>query len=315
MDVYSYFEENGTAYFSMEYVQGVDLKNYILQKGGKIDLDNAKRILFPIMDALYIVHQKGVIHRDIKPENIIIKNDNTPILLDFGAARYSMGEKSRSLDVLLTPGFAPREQYSRHGRQGPYTDVYALAATFYYAITGRIPPDSIDRQEADTLIWPSRLGVKITMPEERALMMALAVQPANRFQSMNAFKRAMLGETDSNVWVSPNPNIPPNGKAQSNAQVPPNHQSQSNYQAPPNYQSQSNYQAPLNHQSQSNYQAPSNHQSQSNYQTPPNYQMPPNGQVSPPYSVQTMDSVKSPSSGNGKLKWIVAALCLVGVIC
>ena len=188
--VYSYFEENNTAYFVMDYVDGVSLRDY-LKEQGKISWEKAKELLFPIMDALSEVHSRGIIHRDVTPDNIYITKDGVVKLLDFGAARYSLGDRSRSLDVVLKPGFAPREQYSRRSRQGPYTDVYALAATYYFAITGRLPPDSIDRQDHDELILPSSLGVKIPPEEEDALCKALAVSSLERFQSIAEFKQAI----------------------------------------------------------------------------------------------------------------------------
>ena len=188
--VYSYFEENNTAYFVMDYVDGVSLRDY-LKEHGKISWEEAKKLLFPIMDALSEVHSKGIIHRDVTPDNIYITKDGVVKLLDFGAARYSLGDRSRSLDVVLKPGFAPREQYSRHSRQGPYTDVYALAATYYFAITGRLPPDSIDRQDHDELILPSSLGVKIPPEEEDALCKGLSVSSLERFQNMEEFKQAI----------------------------------------------------------------------------------------------------------------------------
>ena len=206
--VYSYFEEHGTAYFAMEFVDGASLQDYINQQGGRLSPDEAKRILYPVMDALSAVHAQGIIHRDIKPDNIYIGKQGDVKVLDFGSARYSMGEKSRSLDMVLTHGFAPREQYSRHGRQGAYTDVYALAATFYCTVTGRVPPDSIDRLDEDTLVLPSTLGARLSPAEEDALLQALAVEPRDRFDSMAAFKAAMQSakmEPEPKPWVQPRP--------------------------------------------------------------------------------------------------------------
>ena len=154
--VYSYFEENGTAYFVMDYVEGISFLQYIKDQGGKVSWQEAERILMPVMSALGAVHSKGIIHRDVTPDNIFITRDGTVKLLDFRAARYSLGDKSRSLDVVLKHGFAPREQYTRHGRQGPYTDVYSVAASFYYAVTGRKPPDAIDRMDEDGLSGASQ---------------------------------------------------------------------------------------------------------------------------------------------------------------
>lgn len=192
--IHSYFEENGTAYFVMDYIEGTSFDEYLKQQGGKISVLEAEKILIPIMDALDAVHAKGIIHRDVTPDNIYICSDGTVKLLDFGAARYSLGDKSKSLDIILKHGFAPKEQYTRHGRQGPYTDIYSLAATFYFAITGRRPPDSVDRLEEDDLIPPSALGIEITDYQEKALFTALEVQPQNRFVSMSVFKQVLLNE-------------------------------------------------------------------------------------------------------------------------
>ena len=197
--IYSYFEENGTAYFVMEYIEGVSFDKYLKDKGGKIPFDEAKRILVPIMDALAVVHSKGIVHRDVTPDNIYITNSGEVKLLDFGAARYSLGDKSRSLDVILKHGFAPKEQYTRRGKQGAFTDVYSLGATFYFALTGRRPPDSVDRLDEDDLIPPTSLGVKLTDYQERAIMQALSVQPYERFQNMTAFKNVMLAENAAEI--------------------------------------------------------------------------------------------------------------------
>ena len=141
--IYSYFEENGTAYLVMEFIEGTSLDVYIKQNGGRLSYEEATRILIPVMDALGAVHDKGIVHRDVAPDNIYLTAGGQVKLIDFGAARQSLGDKSQSLDVVLKHGFAPKEQYSRRGRQGPYTDIYALGATYYFALTGKRPPDSI----------------------------------------------------------------------------------------------------------------------------------------------------------------------------
>lgn len=199
--VYSYFEENETAYFVMEYVDGQSLQGYLKSKGGAIALEEALDILYPVMDALSAVHEKGIIHRDIAPDNIYISRDGTVKLLDFGAARYSLGNVSRSLDVILKHGFAPREQYKRRGRQGPYTDVYSMAATLYYAITGNRPDDALERQDEDDMPLPSSLGAKISPQQEDVLLKAMEVDYEKRFQTMaqfrNALKRAKPLQTET----------------------------------------------------------------------------------------------------------------------
>lgn len=195
--VICYFEENGTAYFAMEYIEGESFQHYIKSHGGKISWEEAIKILLPVMDALAVVHSKGIIHRDVTPDNIYITREGVVKLLDFGAARYSLGDKSRSLDVVLKHGFAPKEQYTRHGRQGPFTDVYTTGASFYYALTGKRPPDAIDRMEEDDLIPPASLGVAIPPEAEDAILKALNVQSADRFQDMPAFKNALMSAKES----------------------------------------------------------------------------------------------------------------------
>ncbi len=200
--IHSYFEENGTAYFVMDFVEGISFEEYIMNKGGKVNYEDAENVLLRVIDALAVVHSKGIVHRDVTPDNIYLTKDGTVKLLDFGAARYSLGDKSRSLDVVLKHGFAPKEQYTRHGKQGPYTDVYTVGASFYFAITGKRPPDSIDRIEEDDLIPPSSLGVNIPREKEDAILKALSVQPGERFQSMTDFKDALLGKMPRTMPVT-----------------------------------------------------------------------------------------------------------------
>ncbi len=192
--VHSYFEENGTAYFVMDYVDGVSFQTYLKQRGGKISWEEAKTILVPVMDALSTVHGKGIIHRDIAPDNIYITYDGTVKLLDFGAARYSLGDRSRSLDVVLKAGYAPMEQYTRRGRQGAYTDVYAMAATFYYALTGHLPPEAVERMEEDMLVLPSSYGARIPAEAEDAIEKGLAVRATERWQTMEEFRQVMTAD-------------------------------------------------------------------------------------------------------------------------
>lgn len=199
VEIHNYFEENGTAYFVMDYVEGISFDEYIKRSGGKVTCDVAEGVLVRIMDALAMVHSKGIVHRDVTPDNIYITNDGKVKLLDFGAARYSLGDKSRSLDVVLKHGFAPKEQYTRHGRQGPFTDVYSVGASFYFALTGRRPPDSIDRLEEDDLVPPSNLGVQISKEKEYAILKAMAVQPGDRYQTMTEFKQGLYSNNVPSV--------------------------------------------------------------------------------------------------------------------
>ena len=190
-----YFDENGTSYFVMEYVEGISFKTYIANEGGKISIEEALDVMIPVLRALTAVHAEGIIHRDVTPDNIYITKDGNVKLLDFGSARYSLGDKSKSLDVILKVGYAPKEQYTRRGRQGPYTDVYSCAACLYAAITGFLPPESLDRLEKDEMVPPSRQGIEIPLYLERAILKGLAVQPENRFQTAGEFLEALESQT------------------------------------------------------------------------------------------------------------------------
>lgn len=146
-----YFRVNGTAYIVMSYIEGITLKEYLAQKGGTLSLDAVLTFILPILKALEQVHKVGILHRDVSPDNIFITKNFNVKLLDFGAARFAMGEQSKSLSVILKPGYAPEEQYRTKGKQGPWTDVYAVAATMYRALTGETPPEALDRLAEDEL--------------------------------------------------------------------------------------------------------------------------------------------------------------------
>ena len=193
--IYNYFEENGTAYFTMEYVEGRPLNKYMSAHGGRLTPEETNSLLLPLMEALEKVHAKGIVHRDIAPDNIIVQPNGKAKLIDFGAARYSTGEKSQSLDVVIKHGFAPYEQYTRRGRQGPFTDVYAMAATYYYTITGKIPPDAVERRTEDTLVPLETLDVGVSEATANAIYKALEVSAGDRFRTMGEFRQA-LTESD-----------------------------------------------------------------------------------------------------------------------
>ena len=140
------------------------------------------------MEALVQVHALNLLHRDISPDNIYITSKGESRLLDFGAARFALGD-GKSVSVILKHGYAPEEQYSSHGNQGPWTDVYAMGATLYRCITGQLPPDSVERIHGDTMKRPSELGFRIPANVENAIMKALAVKTEDRFPNMEGIHR------------------------------------------------------------------------------------------------------------------------------
>lgn len=194
VSVKHFFKENGTAYFVMSYVEGITLKQYINSKpNSRIDFSTTCSITSGVIKALAVIHGKGLLHRDISPDNIYINNDGIVKVLDFGAARYALSEQSSNLSIILKPGYAPEEQYRSKGKQGPWTDIYALAATIYNSLTGQVPQEALDRLDEDMLIAPSKLDIEIPQIAEETLMKALSVKAVNRFQNIEEFKQAFLG--------------------------------------------------------------------------------------------------------------------------
>ena len=187
VDVLDYFQANNTAYIVMEYLEGDTLKDCI-NNYGTMKADDLIELMFPVMKSLKAMHAKGVIHRDISPDNIMYTKNGKLKLMDFGSARYYTNE-AREMSVVLKQGFAPEEQYGKNSPQGPFTDVYALCATIYTCITGKIPENSIDRRKNDTLAPPSALGVRIKPAHEKALMHGLTVDPQFRCRDMDTLMK------------------------------------------------------------------------------------------------------------------------------
>lgn len=194
VQIYDSFQENATAYIIMEYMDGMELSEYLKSKG-RLTVEEAKEILHPILLSLKDVHELGVVHRDIAPNNIYLLKDGRVKLYDFGASRFVSSSHSKSLSVIVKPGYAPSEQYSSRGSQGTWTDVYSLAATFYTMITGIVPEDAMDRIEREELKKPSKLGVKIDKNTENALMNALNIKPEDRTQTVEIFEKELYRDS------------------------------------------------------------------------------------------------------------------------
>ncbi len=194
VSIYDIFHENETAYIVMEYLEGQDVKSYLKDKGGKLTYDETMEIITPILKTLQIVHRDQLIHRDISPDNIFITKENKIKLLDFGAARYATTTHSKSLSVILKPGYAPEEQYRSKGIQGPWSDVYAVAATMYKMLTGMVPDEALERRVNDQLVEPAKMGVQMPANAEIALMNALVVKAEQRTGTAEAFLRELTGE-------------------------------------------------------------------------------------------------------------------------
>ncbi len=192
MNVYDFFEENHTAYIVMEFLNGISLKQYVKTMGGKIEINTAIEIISSVCEALKEIHSTGIIHRDISPDNIFICEDGKIKLIDFGAARFSTGEEEKTLSIILKPGFAPPEQYRSKSKQGPWTDVYALAATLYRVVTGVVPEESVNRIVEDNVQTPQELDPQISENLSNAIMKGMALNQDLRFQSIEQFQDAIL---------------------------------------------------------------------------------------------------------------------------
>ncbi len=195
VDIYDCFEGNGSGYIVMEYLDGATVKE-VLRKRRRISVDQARAIALSVLRGLAAVHKEGIIHRDIAPDNIFITKRGQVKILDFGAARYATAVQSKSLSVILKPGFAPEEQYRSHGEQGPWTDVYALGATLYCMITGKRPEESIQRLAEDHVKPPSELGIAIDPNIENAIMNSLNVRKEYRIQDAESFFKALRGKEE-----------------------------------------------------------------------------------------------------------------------
>lgn len=184
--VRDFCEENGTAYIIMDFLDGVTLKDYLEQKGRLAPAD-AVALLMPVMRSLERVHADGIIHRDISPDNIMVLPDGRTKLLDFGAARAVSQTDIKSLSVILKPGYAPEEQYRSKGHQGPWTDVYALAATLYRCIVGQAPDDAMERMYRDLLPAPAATEAACPVAISNVIMKGLAVRQPDRYQDVGSF--------------------------------------------------------------------------------------------------------------------------------
>lgn len=188
--VYDYFEENSTAYIIMEFLDGESFKDK-MKKYGPISVNEARDVIIDVLEALKEVHKEGIIHRDIAPDNIMRTKTGEIVLLDFGASRFATTKHSKSLSVILKPGYAPEEQYRSRGDQGSWTDMYAVAATFYKMVTGITPQPSIERSARDLVRKPSKLGVKIPKNLENAIMNAMNIRIESRTQNAEEFLTAL----------------------------------------------------------------------------------------------------------------------------
>ena len=210
VQVYRVIEAWGTAYMVTEYVEGGSLASALASEGPWREA-RVLALLDALTAGLARVHAKGLIHRDIKPANVMLREDGSPVLIDFGAARQAVGGRSGLLTAVLTPGYAPFEQYNTKGRQGPWTDVYALGAVAYEALSGRVPEESSGRMEEDELPPVTAVAAHgLSSGTAAAVMSALALRRQDRPQSLAEWRALLgLGTTKPPPPEPPRPPEPP----------------------------------------------------------------------------------------------------------
>ncbi|MBS6194162.1 MAG: protein kinase [Clostridiales bacterium] len=194
-----FFSENGTAYLVMDFIEGRSLKQYMQwyqrDRGGEsMEYTVALALMEPVMESLAKIHGAGIIHRDVSPDNILVNEEGKVTLIDFGSARTeAVGQDYRSVTVMVKHGYAPEEQYRTHGNQGPWTDVYALSATLYHMISGKLPMEAVERLYHDELIPLKQLNLPLPVPGEISdiIEKGMAVRAEKRYQGMEEMYQAL----------------------------------------------------------------------------------------------------------------------------
>ncbi|PEN14475.1 hypothetical protein CRI94_05465 [Longibacter salinarum] len=204
--VRTFFGENGTGYLVMNFYEGFTLEEYIESQSGWLPEDEALYIIHDVLDGLQAAHDAGVLHRDIDPSNIYLNGDGRVVLLDFGAARTAVGERTQTLSVMLKRGYAPHEQYHSRGEQGPWTDIYACSATLYRTLTGYKPPEAPARVMSEDLVPPSEISPGLSEEINDAVVAGLEVLPQSRPQSIEAFRDLLPARPDitAAAWIDGN---------------------------------------------------------------------------------------------------------------
>lgn len=195
LQVLRFFEANRTAYMVMEFVSGNSFTDWIKENKSKLSQDQILDIILPLLDGLSVVHEANFLHRDIKPDNINVRSDGTPVLLDFGAAESTTSEDE--LPTILTPGFAPVEQYDNAEKQGAGTDIYAMGAVLYWVVMGKKPLAAPKRAEKNQLVLLQKtVKSNYRKPFLRAIDWALNIKREDRPTSMQDFAAALVGNKD-----------------------------------------------------------------------------------------------------------------------
>lgn len=193
VSVRDFFYGNNTAYIVMEYIDGVDMKEYLKRLNRPLRAEELFPLLKDVLRALNEVHKVGIIHRDISPDNIMLTREGKAKLIDFGAAKNY--ENSGKSSVLLKKGYAPIEQYFRDGKQGPWTDIYSMCASIYYLLTGIRIPIPQERKKKDSVMRMQAMGVPISEKLDLAVQKGLRIEAKDRYQTIAELYQELYGES------------------------------------------------------------------------------------------------------------------------
>lgn len=187
--VYDLFNQNGTSYYVMEYLKGQTLR-IAVDICGKMQWSELSPFIGDVVEALDVLHGKNLLHRDVSPDNIILGENKKGWLIDYGSVRTYLGNKN--FTAFLKKAFAPLEQYYTNGRQGPWTDIYALSTTLYYVLGGQLPPDAVDRKVGKQVTLLSTLSSTLPSHVAKAIHKGMALEISERYQSMRDYKKALF---------------------------------------------------------------------------------------------------------------------------
>ena len=200
--VHDTFDENGTTYIVMDYVEGRTLQQ-IVDERGPLPYEMAVNFMAQLCEAVEHIHANHILHRDIKPDNIIITPQSNVVLIDFGSARSFVHDQEQRHTAMITMGYAPIEQYTSTSKKGSYTDVYAVGGVFYFILTGRKPEAATERVLNDELVPPREINSSISESANYTIMRALRVKPEERYQNVQDFMSDLLGGVTASLDDEP----------------------------------------------------------------------------------------------------------------
>lgn len=218
VDILDFFSENNTAYLVMEYIDGETLRAMAKRQGGKLDVEYAKTVFVTVASALMEIHRMNILHRDLSPENIMVTKDGRIKMIDFGAARNFVRGQNKGMSILLKVGFTPPEQYDSKGTQGPWSDIYALCATFYNVVSGKPLQDAMYRYRGAPQLSLYALGCPVTRKTSDVIERGMELDYRKRYKDFKALlddidmgpgPGAAPGHTESIPEVLPKPQPKP----------------------------------------------------------------------------------------------------------